>query len=127
MTSGTLVSPASGSRQGINDPRLLGEWLAVAWSREMEAGQLVQRRLVGRDIVLWRSSEGIRCWRDLCVHRGARLSLGQVRNDCLICLYHAWHYDTSGQCVLIPAHPNQKPPLKAHAETYQVRERYGLV
>ena len=127
MVSGTLVSLAGSSGGGLNDPRLLGEWLAVAWSREIEPGKPMPRRLMGRDIVLWRSSDGIHCWRDLCVHRGARLSLGKVQADCLICPYHAWHYDTSGQCVLIPAQPNQKPPLKAHAETFQVRERYGMV
>ena len=127
MAAGTLVSLADAAKDGMNDPRLLGEWLAVAWSREVEPELAVPRRLMGRDIVLWRSSESIHCWRDLCIHRGARLSLGIVRGDCLICPYHAWEYDAHGQCVRIPAHPKQKPPAKAHVETYHVRERYGMV
>jgi len=136
MAAGTVVSLTRASGTGINDPLLLGEWFAVAWSREVEPGQLVQRRLLGRDIVLWRSKsgqgesgqgEGIHCWLDLCIHRGARLSLGKLRGDCLICPYHAWEYDATGQCVRMPAHPQQKPPAKARAQTYQVRERYGIV
>ena len=127
MASEKLVSLADGRGDGMNDPRLLGEWLAVAWSSEVELGQAVTRRLMGRDIVLWRSSEGIHCWRDLCIHRGARLSLGRVQGDCLICPYHAWEYGTSGHCVHIPAHPAQKPPLKARVQTYHARERYGVV
>ena len=127
MAAGTVVSPGKCSEAGLNDPRLLWEWFAVAWSREVEAGKPVARRLLGRDIVLWRSSEDIHCWLDLCVHRGARLSLGQVRGDCLVCPYHAWEYDATGQCVRIPAHPQQKPPVKARAHTYSVRERYGMV
>ncbi len=36
MAAGTLVSLADAAKNGMNDPRLLGEWLAVAWSREVE-------------------------------------------------------------------------------------------
>ncbi len=127
MAAATVVSLNKASEAGINDPRLLGEWFAVAWSREIEPGRPVSRRLLGRDVVLWRSANGIHCWLDLCVHRGAQLSLGQVRGDCLVCPYHAWEYDATGQCVRIPAHPQQKPPAKARAQTYRVRERYGMV
>jgi phenylpropionate dioxygenase-like ring-hydroxylating dioxygenase large terminal subunit len=109
------------------DPRLAGEWFAVAWSREVLPGKLVARKLMGRDIVLWRSAEAIHCWRDLCIHRGAQLSLGKVCNDRLVCPYHAWEYGASGQCVHIPSQPDQPPPAKARAQTYQAHERYGIV
>jgi phenylpropionate dioxygenase-like ring-hydroxylating dioxygenase large terminal subunit len=115
------------NREGLDDPRLLGEWFAVAWSREVPPGRLLGRRLMGRDIVLWRSPQGLHCWRDLCIHRGARLSLGRLCADRLVCPYHAWEYDRSGQCVHIPSQPDQPPPLKARAQTYQARERYGIV
>ena len=74
----------------LNDPLLIHEWFAVARAADVPIGQPVAARLLGRDLVLWRSTEGVRAWQDLCVHRGARLSLGTVRNDCLICPYHAW-------------------------------------
>jgi phenylpropionate dioxygenase-like ring-hydroxylating dioxygenase large terminal subunit len=112
---------------GLDDPRLAGEWFALAWSREVVAGRLLGRRLLGLDVVLWRSPQGIHCWRDLCVHRGAQLSLGKQCGDRLVCPYHAWEYNSSGQCVFIPSHPGQPPPAKARAQTYQTRERYGIV
>ena len=126
------------ARSGLNDPRLRGEWLAIAWSREIKSATLVTRRTMGADVVLWRSSEGLRCWRDLCVHRGARLSLGTIRprtsgafdansRDCLICPYHAWEYAPTGECVRVPAHPELTPPAKARVETFAVCERYGVV
>jgi thiazole synthase len=83
----------------MNDPVLMDEWLAAGWSSSIRQGQLKAQHLLGREIVLWRSSAGIHAWEDLCVHRGTRLSLGQVRNDCLVCPYHFWEYDASGQCV----------------------------
>jgi len=119
------------------DPLLRREWLAVAWSHEIEPGRLLARRTLATDLVLWRSSEGLHCWRDLCIHRGAKLSLGTIRpgatgenparRDCLVCPYHAWEYAPTGECVRIPSQPDLTPPAKARAETCEVRERYGVV
>jgi phenylpropionate dioxygenase-like ring-hydroxylating dioxygenase large terminal subunit len=111
----------------LTDPLLIHEWFAVARAADVPMGRPVAARLLGRDLVLWRSNEGVRAWQDLCVHRGARLSLGTVRDNCLICPYHAWQYDSAGQCVHFPAHPNQTPPLKAHASVFHAMERYGLI
>jgi phenylpropionate dioxygenase-like ring-hydroxylating dioxygenase large terminal subunit len=134
--------------KGLADPLLLAEWFAVGWSREVVAGGVLARRLLGRDVVLWRAGDGeLHCWLDLCVHRGAKLSLGVVRSSissprmterkatasthdsksCLVCPYHGWSYAGSGQCVAIPAHPELTPPAKARAQVFQVRERYGVI
>jgi phenylpropionate dioxygenase-like ring-hydroxylating dioxygenase large terminal subunit len=143
MAANASSSLAAQQPSPLEDPFLKREWFAIAWSREIEPGKLLARRLMATDLVLWRSGEGIRCWRDLCVHRGARLSLGSIRqnaphvtsatgsqngaSDCLVCPYHAWEYAPSGQCVRIPAHPELTPPAKARAESFEVRERFGVV
>jgi phenylpropionate dioxygenase-like ring-hydroxylating dioxygenase large terminal subunit len=111
----------------IDDPILLNDWHVVARSSEMEAREVRPARLLGQDLVLWRSQEGLRAWKDLCVHRGSRLSGGRVQQGCLICPYHGWNYDASGQCVRIPAHPSQSPPPRARATAYRISERYGLI
>jgi phenylpropionate dioxygenase-like ring-hydroxylating dioxygenase large terminal subunit len=119
----------------LSDPRLLAEWFAVGWSREVLPSGLLARRVMARDLVLWRSGDGeMHCWLDLCVHRGAKLSLGVIQKleggnggDCLVCPYHGWKYAESGQCVSIPAHPELMPPAKARAQVCQVRERYGVI
>jgi phenylpropionate dioxygenase-like ring-hydroxylating dioxygenase large terminal subunit len=116
-----------------HDPVLHSQWFAVAKSSEIPAAQPIARRLLGGDLVLWRESESgqIHAWQDLCIHRGAKLSLGTVRSmvqgDCLICPYHAWQYDGSGKCVHIPAQPDRTPPVKARANVFRVQERYGLI
>jgi phenylpropionate dioxygenase-like ring-hydroxylating dioxygenase large terminal subunit len=111
----------------LNDPLLIHEWFPVARSADVPAAHPVAARLLGRDLVLWRSAEGIRAWQDLCVHRGARLSLGAVRGDCLVCPYHAWEYGSNGQCVRIPSHPSLEPPPKAKANVFPALERHGLI
>jgi len=116
-----------------HDPVLRGQWFAVARSSEVPAAKPVARRLLGGDVVLWRESGpgAIHAWQDLCIHRGAKLSLGTVRGpeagECLVCPYHAWEYDGSGRCVHIPAQPERTPPMKARANVFEVEERYGLV
>src|SRR5208282_4780819 len=94
----------------IDDPILGNDWHVVARMTEMKDGEVRPVRLLDEEIVLWRSNGGLHAWQDLCLHRGARLSGGRVKDECLICPYHGWNYDSSGRCVYIPAHPAQPPP-----------------
>jgi phenylpropionate dioxygenase-like ring-hydroxylating dioxygenase large terminal subunit len=111
----------------IDDAYLRQEWLAVGWSASVATGALKAVRLLGRDVLLWRDDKGIHAWEDLCIHRGAKLSLGMVRGGCVVCPYHHWEYDASGKCVFIPSQPEQAPPLKARANVFHAREKYGLI
>ena len=111
----------------IDDAVLLNDWHVVARLSDVAPGVVRAVRLLERDLVLWRSADGVHVWQDLCVHRGTKLSGGRVEGSCLTCPYHGWQYDTSGQCVHIPAQPEQPPPARARATVYRAAERYGLV
>lgn len=111
----------------MKDPILVNDWHPVAEITDLEQQNPLQARLLGEDLVVWRSEAGIHVWLDLCIHRGTRLSLGRLKDDCLACPYHGWEYDHSGQCVHIPAHPEQTPPTKAQAQTFRSQVRYGLI
>jgi phenylpropionate dioxygenase-like ring-hydroxylating dioxygenase large terminal subunit len=111
----------------IADPVLIHDWHVVARATELHDGQPLRVRLLGEDVVIWRHGVQVMAWQDLCIHRGARLSLGKIENGTLECAYHGWTYDTTGQCVKIPAHPNQAPPAKAQVKRYTAVERYGWI
>lgn len=111
----------------IEDPVLSNDWHPVVWSSELPEGSILPARVLGEDLVLWRVHGQANVWQDLCVHRGTRLSLGHVQGDRLSCGYHGWTYDEKGDCVRIPAHPDQKPPPKAQVRTYHCTEKYGMV
>ncbi len=112
----------------IDDPVLIEDWHPVARVEQLEDGGPVAARLLGEDVVVWRSGDELLAWRDLCVHRGSRLSLGRVVDgDRLECAYHGWTYGTDGRCVLMPAHPEQAPPAKARVETYRAAVAYGVI
>jgi len=110
----------------LTDPVVRNEWHVAARSSDV-AGRPLAVRMLGEDVVLWRAGDRVMAWRDLCIHRGAKLSLGKVSGDCLVCPYHGWHYDPDGRCVLIPSQPGLKPPARAATTTYLVEEKYGLV
>ncbi len=110
----------------MRDP-LLDEWHPIAPSEELPEGRAFPAALLGQEIVLWRGAQGAHAWPDLCIHRGARLSLGKVARNCLHCPYHGWIYSEEGQCVGIPAHPAVRPPQRAHLLPFPVRERYGAI
>lgn len=111
----------------LRDPVLWNDWHPVMRSDGFVDGTVKSVRLLGVDVVLWMSHGAIHAMRDLCIHRGAKLSLGKVVNNCLMCPYHGWHYNNQGRCVHIPAHPEQVPPTKARTELYQVQIRYDMI
>lgn len=111
----------------IEDPVLLNDWHPVAKSSDLQEASIISARLLGEDLVLWRMHGTAMAWQDLCVHRGTRLTLGHIDGEDLQCGYHGWTYNQAGECVRIPAHPEQKPPPKAKVRTYRCKESYGLI
>jgi phenylpropionate dioxygenase-like ring-hydroxylating dioxygenase large terminal subunit len=111
----------------LTDPVLLDDWHVVAYAPDLKEGQPTPVRLLEEDLVLWRVGERVHAWRDLCVHRGTRLSLGTVRDETLICAYHGWTYNEEGRCIRFPAHPSQTPPTKARATVYLAQIKYDWV
>ena len=108
------------------DP-LAAHWHPVAWARDVGA-EPHATVLLGRPLVLWRSTEGVHCFRDLCPHRGTALSLGHVDEGRLVCAYHGWGYGPSGRCEIMPQlEAGQLIPAGAQAAAFRCEERHGLV
>jgi phenylpropionate dioxygenase-like ring-hydroxylating dioxygenase large terminal subunit len=103
-------------------------WYPVAFSHEITTDKPYGTRLLDERLVIYRVTDGsIVVARDLCLHRGAPLSLGWIENDRLICPYHGVQYDRTARCVCIPAQPQAAIPGRLKLKTYSAIERYGLV
>lgn len=111
----------------IDDPVLVNDWHVVARAGDVGESEVIGARLLGEDLAVWRRDGRLMAWRDLCPHRGTRLSLGRVGERGLACPYHGWTYDQSGRCVLIPSRPEQKPLERACATVYEAAELHGLI
>ena len=109
------------------DPVLVNDWHVVARSRDLPEGKILKVRVLGEDLIVWRHQDQVMAWKDLCIHRGSRLSLGWIEDGQVVCPYHGWHYNSSGACTLMPAQPNMTPPAKARAFVHRAKEQYDWI
>lgn len=110
---------------------LAGFWYPIAYSNEV-TDKPYATRLLDTDLVIYRSKDGgLTVARDLCLHRGAKLSMGWMddENENIVCPLHGLHYNAEGQCTRIPSisDPKQKIPSKMCLKTYQVREYATMI
>lgn len=100
-------------------------WYAAAWSSELAAKPL-PRRFFGDNMVLYRKANGTPAMlADRCPHKGAPLSLGELKGDLLACPYHGLTFDCSGRCVHIPS--QSAIPPSARVRAFPCVEHQGLV
>lgn len=95
-------------------------WYVAATSDEITDSPL-GRRLLGADVVLWRTADGsVVAFENRCAHRAFPLSHSRIDGDRLICGYHGCTYDTAGSCVHIPSQP--QVPSGMRVRVYPVLE-----
>ena len=103
-------------------------WYFVASRRTIEKKGLLKRTWLGEQIVVWCNGEGDVCVAEaVCPHLGSDLGPevgGRVRNGCLVCPFHGFEFDVSGQCVATPYAP---APRTAKLKVFETREIQGLV
>src|SRR5690349_4534169 len=87
---------------------LRSHWHPIATVEELTE-QPRRVTLLGEHLALYRAERGPVVLKDLCIHRGAALSLGWVANGEITCAYHGWRYDRTGACVHIPSLPEGQP------------------
>lgn len=107
-------------------------WYPVMAAKELRQNQLVPKRLLGDDLVLFREPNGSPCaLSDICPHRRARLSLGWINlaePGTVTCPYHGWTFNGAGQCTAALAEGPASPlPPKVTTRTYPVVERHHVI
>ena len=84
-------------------------WYFVASRQSILKETLIQKTWLGEQVVVWCDEEGRICMSEsVCPHMGSELGPatgGRVRNGCLVCPFHGFEYDVTGQCVATPLCP----------------------
>ncbi|MDE2789425.1 MAG: Rieske 2Fe-2S domain-containing protein [Paracoccaceae bacterium] len=103
-------------------------WYFIASREAIEKQKLFKKHWLGEDIVVWCDDKGGICVAEsVCPHLGSDLGPeagGRVRNGCLVCPFHGFEYDITGQCVSTPYAP---APRKARLKVFETREILNLV
>ena len=104
-------------------------WVPVAGSSEIEPAGVEHIRVLGEDLVLFRTEDGsLGLIAERCPHRGCSLLHGIPERGALRCPYHGWLFDGTGACLEQPAEPpTSKFKERIRTQAYEVREMGGLV
>ncbi len=106
---------------------LINNWYVAAEATDLKDEPLGVRML-GVDLVLFKSGDEVSCLANVCCHRGGALARGKISDGRLACPYHGWTYNTLGEVVKIPALGDDAPiPKRARVDCYPVQERYGYI
>ncbi len=103
-------------------------WYFVTSRQELRKVNLVRKAWMGEEIIAWCDEDGRICVADAyCPHLGSDMGPaagGCVRDGRLVCPFHGYEYDATGQCV---ATPYADPPRTAKLRVYETHEEAGLV
>ena len=136
-----LDGRAYGHQAGTWDPELVevgagtpaGELLRRYWhpvARSEEATGVPRNvRLLGEDLVLYRSLEGTPgLMYPRCCHRGTTLYYGRVEEEGIRCSYHGWLFGADGRCLDQPCEPDRGRNRASYRQPwYPVVEYHGLI
>ena len=103
-------------------------WYLVTTRDTLQREKLIEKKWMGEDIVVWCDDEGRVCVADsICPHLGSDLGPkvgGKVCDGRLVCPFHGFEFDATGQCVATPFAP---APKAARLKVYENRELCGMV
>lgn len=102
-------------------------WYVAAYTDEIAPGELRPLRRLARDLVVWRTEDGVAHVMDAyCPHRGASLAVGGRVDGCaLVCPYHLWQWDGAGRNTSIPY--RDTPDDRRRVRSYPTVERNGFI
>ena len=103
-------------------------WFALAFSRDVQVGDVVPVEYFGEELVLFRTRSGhAKVLDPFCPHLGAHFAHGgRVMGETIRCPFHGWQFDgTSGDCTHIPY--CERIPPKARVRSWEVQEKNGFI
>jgi 5,5'-dehydrodivanillate O-demethylase len=107
-------------------------WHPIAAAAQLGENPVIPVRILGEDLTLYKSRSGkLGLIGQRCLHRLVDLKYGfpsEDHDEALVCPYHGWAYDRTGQCVAQPAEregSNFKDKMRIPA--YPVKELAGLI
>ena len=104
-------------------------WYPITFVRDFPRNRPYGFTLYDEPFVLFRDQDGkLACLKDICPHRAAKLSDGQIMEGKIECLYHGWQFDTEGKCQHIPQLPDEVIiPNNACVKSFVVVEKQELI
>ena len=101
-------------------------WYAIVPTQDIKTSKPLSIKRFSLDLVVWKNKQNeIRVLLDRCPHRGAKLSLGKIVNDTVVCPFHGYQFNAKGACDYAPEFQKAIPGLCT--KTFVVHEAFGMV
>ncbi|NLW41890.1 MAG: aromatic ring-hydroxylating dioxygenase subunit alpha [Tissierellia bacterium] len=105
-------------------------WYAVLDSGSVKKNEVVGAKRLNKNLAFFRDeNETIHCVMDICAHRGAALSLGTVKDDCIKCPFHGIEYHGDGSCEHVPSDgiSSDANYSRFNLKSYFVKEKNDII
>jgi len=104
-------------------------WHPIAATSQLDENPVKPIKILGESLVLYRDRSGrLGLVQAACAHRRVNLVFGIPEDEGIRCPYHGWRYDNTGQCVEMPAEPEDTTfPQRVKLTAYPVQELSGLI
>ena len=106
------------------------QWYGILPSKKVKQGKITAVKRLNLDLALFRDGSGnLGCVVDQCTHRGAALSKGKMKGNCVQCPFHGLEFQNDGTCSFIPANgiSSKEDISRYHVRHYAVREAHGII
>ena len=102
-------------------------WYVIENSENLKPLQLINKKIAGKEFVLFRTEKGEVCLADAyCPHLGGHFAHGgHIEGENIVCPFHYFCFDTKGACTKTGY--GTKPPPKAVLKTYSIQEKNGFI
>ena len=122
------ASPSRSPAEGSPASPFPEGWYFVAKLADLRKQRLIEKTWLGQEIVAWCDDAGTVCVAEAyCAHLGSHLGPsvgGCVKRGCLVCPFHGFEYDVTGQCV---ATPGAAAPTNARLRVFETQEIAGML
>lgn len=111
------------------DGHAVNNWYVICLSKELK-NKPINRKIYDNHFALFRDENNKPvCILDRCLHRHTHLSMGGwVKDGQIVCPYHGWQYDKTGQVTHIPSEgPNSEVTRKLCLKTLPCVEQDGAI
>ena len=121
-----------GSESFLNESTWRYFWHPVCTVAELRAAAADGNRplavtLLGQRLAVAEIGGKIAAFKDRCIHRSTKLSVGRIESGGLRCAYHGWLYGADGMCREIPSMPDHPIPADCRVQAYDAAVGYDLV
>jgi phenylpropionate dioxygenase-like ring-hydroxylating dioxygenase large terminal subunit len=103
------------------------QWYVIGTPGDFVANKPKKVTVWSKNYVVWKNIDGkYNCLDDVCSHKGASLSGGKIHNNCAVCPYHGYEFNSNGTLVKVPGLNFHSSPVY-DVSKYSIIEKNGWV